>query len=174
METTIIVVIIAAIVFALILLSGKGEAEKKKREEVENAQNIADIKVKRDAALENMRGLIRREFTDPIMNGIKNQLLEYMDEPDYNTNVLQSMFELAHRHKIRLTLIKERFSTPISERLFAQEHWIGMSEEMLLCSKGSPDETESTAIKTVYIYGSKSNGDVFEIENNLVTKIIDR
>lgn len=74
--------------------------------------------------------------------------------------------------------IINKYGLEIGRKIINQDFWIGMTGEQLKDSKGEPDKIEREILKTktkeTYIYGNKSSGDYFVIENNLVSKIVDR
>jgi hypothetical protein len=74
--------------------------------------------------------------------------------------------------------IISKYGLEIGRKIINQNFWIGMTDEQLKDSTGEPDKIEREILKTktkeIYIYGNKSSGDYFVLENNLVTKIVDR
>lgn len=72
----------------------------------------------------------------------------------------------------------DKYGKEIAYRLLNHEYWVGMTEEQLIECKGKPDKIEKEVLKTkeklTYIYGNKSSGDYFVIENGLVVKFTDR
>lgn len=71
-----------------------------------------------------------------------------------------------------------KYGKEIAERIIHQQFWVGMTPEQLIESKGTPDKIEKQILKTktkeLYVYGNKSSGDVFVIEDGEVVKITDR
>jgi len=69
----------------------------------------------------------------------------------------------------KLTLLQEKYGDDIGEKVFYKKPFIGMTEEMLIDSKGQPTNIEREEMKTktkkIYIYGNKSSGDVFTFVN---------
>ncbi|GAB4450879.1 MAG: hypothetical protein OHK0036_10340 [Bacteroidia bacterium] len=78
----------------------------------------------------------------------------------------------------KLKKLNQKYGEEIANKLSKHEYWIGMSVEQLIDAKGQPNKIENHALKTktktIYIYGNKSSGDVFVIEDGVVTKITDR
>lgn len=81
------------------------------------------------------------------------------------------------REEKRAYLIK-KYGEDIANKLLRNEYWIGMTKDQVIDSKGEPSKIETEVLKTktkeTFIYGSKSGGDYFVFENDLVTKYVDR
>ena len=87
---------------------------------------------------------------------------------------------LAAKEKLeaRQNELTSKYGKDVMVRLMRQESWIGMSKEQLVDSRGEPTKIETEILKTktkeTLIYGNKSSGDYFVVENGLVSKIVDR
>ncbi len=72
----------------------------------------------------------------------------------------------------------EKYGEIQGNNLFKGIYELGITEQILIDSKGEPSKIETEVLKTktkkTYIYGNKSSGDIFIFENGLLTKIIDR
>jgi hypothetical protein len=86
--------------------------------------------------------------------------------------------DIKRRMEERRNELVSRYGEEVTSRLLRQESWIGMSKEQLLDSRGKPTKIETEILKTktkeTVIYGNKSSGDYFVVENGLVSKIVDR
>jgi hypothetical protein len=87
---------------------------------------------------------------------------------------------LAAKQKLeaRQNELTAKYGQDVMAKLMNHQTWIGMSKEQLLDSQGEPTKIETEILKTktkeTLIYGNKSSGDYFVVENGLVSKIVDR
>ncbi|MCT4581074.1 MAG: hypothetical protein N4A35_06615 [Flavobacteriales bacterium] len=72
----------------------------------------------------------------------------------------------------------DKYGEVSGDKLYNHDYFIGMTEEMLIDTKGFPTKKEKEELKTktklIYIYGNKSSGDVFTFVNGLCERYIDR
>jgi hypothetical protein len=73
----------------------------------------------------------------------------------------------------------QKYDLETAQRILICDYWLGMTEEQLIESKGSPDKIEKqvTSIQTTrvtYIYGNKTSGEYFVLENGILTKFVTR
>jgi hypothetical protein len=77
----------------------------------------------------------------------------------------------------KLMLI-EKYGEEIGLKLLYNEYWIGMTEEQIIDAKGKPTKVDTEVLKTktkkTLVYGNKSSGDYFVLENGIVVKFMDR
>ena len=153
--------IIIAIVIVLILLSSSN-SKKKKQIEIETAKSKVESALK----------------TGEINEEQKNILIEKIDfNSVWRQNIDEKIeaFKFIKKHQEALL---QKYGEEIGSRLVNHQYWIGMTEEQLVECKGNPDKIEKQVLKTktklTYIYGNKSSGDYFVIENGEVVKFIDR
>jgi hypothetical protein len=153
--------IIIAIVIVLILLSSSN-SKKKKQIEIETAKSKVESALK----------------TGEINEEQKNILIEKIDfNSVWRQNIDEKIeaFKFIKKHQEALL---QKYGEEIGSRLVNHQYWIGMTEEQLIECKGNPDKIEKQVLKTktklTYIYGNKSSGDYFVIENGEVVKFIDR
>ena len=153
--------IIIAIVIVLILLSSSN-SKKKKQIEIETAKSKVESALK----------------TGEINEEQKNILIEKIDfNSVWRQNIDEKIeaFKFIKKHQEALL---QKYGEEIGSRLVNHQYWIGMTEEQLIECKGNPDKIEKQVLKTktklTYIYGNKSSGDYFDIENGEVVKFIDR
>lgn len=82
---------------------------------------------------------------------------------------------LAEKKKKELV---NKYGEAVAVKILEGFHWIGMTKEMVLDLRGNPTKYESEQLKTKYketlIYGTKSSGDYYVLEDGLVSKIVDR
>jgi hypothetical protein len=85
---------------------------------------------------------------------------------------------IAELNRLKLEKLVNQYGVDIGLKLANQQYWVGMGVDLLLASKGKPTKIEKEVLKTkvkeTYIYGNKSSGDYFVVENGLVTKFVDR
>lgn len=78
----------------------------------------------------------------------------------------------------QIVYLRDKYGAEVASKLINEEFWIGMTAEQLVDSKGEPSSKEveqlKTKVKETYVYGNKSRGDYFVIENGIVVKIVDR
>lgn len=167
MDTLPIIIITAIIIAIVIFISLNNTTEK--RSEVSKKNDIQEATEKILAAYNN----------DEITKPQADHLLEKI-QTDWNSRVLL-LDTLIHQYRNQYTrtkLLALKYDTETANKLINGEYWIGMTVEHLTDSKGNPTKVEKEVLKTktkeTYVYGNKSSGDYFVIENGIVTKIVDR
>lgn len=166
---------IVLILFVLFIVAGKGQADKQKErqreleaEEERKQIEIADLMAKINSAFES------GEITEKHRNIINTKLAL----KTYSTEAIEALIENAKNVKKYHGALIEKYGAEVGNRMVNQEYWIGMTAVQVRECKGEPDKIEKEVLKTktkeTYIYGNKSSGDYFVIENGLVVKFVDR
>lgn len=108
----------------------------------------------------------------------KNDLLSKIENFPKEIYIIPNSIHQLKIKNQREKEILEKYGKEIGRKISNNEFWIGMTEEQLIDSRGTPTKIENqvlkTKTKTTMIYGTKSGGDVFIIENGLVVKFTDR
>jgi hypothetical protein len=112
---------------------------------------------------------------------IKQDINDYFNDEDFNfSNYLtnQRNLLLDNKERILYNIYVTLFGEVSAYKLMKNELWIGMTKNELLMVKGNPTKIDIEHLKTktkeTYIYGNKNSGDYFVLENDSVTKIVDR
>jgi type II secretory pathway pseudopilin PulG len=75
-------------------------------------------------------------------------------------------------------MLIQKYGEEIGLKLLYNEYWIGMTEEQIIDAKGKPTKIDTEVLKTktkkTLVYGNKSSGDYFVLENGVVVKFMDR
>ncbi len=153
--------IIIAIVIVIILLTS-ASSNKQKLAEIENAKLKVETAFLAGEIIEEQRNILIEKID---LNSVWRQNIDEKIEA----------FKFIKKHQEALL---QKYGEEIGSRLVNHQYWIGMTEEQLIECKGNPDKIEKQVLKTktklTYIYGNKSSGDYFVIENGEVVKFIDR
>lgn len=185
--------IFIGIIFVIILIVGFNDRQKqKKREEIKKdiIKNALHKMIEENAAkeielqkLEEQKQSISnnidfafsfKEISEVHRIFLHNKLnSEWWPQYDFDKMIQKCKSLLNHENSLI-----DKYGKDTAQKLINQEYWIGMTDQQLIDSKGEPDKIEKEILKTktkeIYIYGNKSSGDYFVIENNLVIKIVDR
>lgn len=160
---TIVIIIAIVIVIVLIFLVGSNN-----NRALKNQTDIETANSKIETAF--IAGEINEEHKYYLSRKIAIDL-------DWLSNIDKKIEAFKYLKQHQLALI-QKYGEDIGNRLVNHSYWIGMTEEQLIDCKGRPDKIETQAEKTItkhtYIYGKKSSGDYFVLENGVVIKFIDR
>lgn len=135
----------------------------------------------------------RREFLIPEINQLITKLendfpfveLKFKGNLEKNGKkvdvaILENVYETLNSHITSLSTLKNKgYDSDTICNIYNEELWLGMSEEHMFDMKGQPTKTEKETtkdgkLKTTYIYGSKSSGDVLIFENGVLVSYKDR
>lgn len=145
--------VISAIIFVLLLLFIINLNEKKKKARLLELKKLEESKSKQSEEYNNFSSIIAKEGTESILGmlGLRNKNKEFLIQ---------------------------KYGEEIGGKLSNNDFWIGMTEEQLVDAKGNPSKIEKEVLKTktklTYIYGNKSSGDYFILEDSVVVKFVDR
>lgn len=158
---TIAIISGVAFIILLLIMSSKAQEKKEKKE-------IEEARVKVEAAKNN--NTIRMADYEKLINNLNTKA-------DWRLIIDHKIDEFRKAKEKEERLIT-KYGNEIAEKILHQRFWVGMTPEQLIESKGTPDKIEKQILKTktkeLYIYGNKSSGDVFVIEEGEVVKITDR
>ena len=158
---TIAIISGVAFIILLLIMSSKAQEKKEKKE-------IEEARVKVEAAKNN--NTIRMADYEKLINNLNTKA-------DWRLIIDHKIDEFRKAKEKEERLIT-KYGNEIAEKILHQQFWVGMTPEQLIESKGTPDKIEKQILKTktkeLYIYGNKSSGDVFVIEEGEVVKITDR
>lgn len=81
--------------------------------------------------------------------------------------------------KEKKEMLIQKYDLETAKKILNCDYWLGMTEEQLIESKGNPDKVEkqvnsSQIARTTYIYGNKTSGEYFVLENGILTKFVTR
>jgi len=157
-------IIIAIVVVVILIIAVAGNNNKQ-------AQTQTDI--------ETAKSKVETAFASGDINETHRDILNRKIDSDWewrlNIDKKIEAFKYLKQHQAALL---EKYGEDIGSRLVNHQYWVGMTEEQLLDCKGNPDKIEKQVLKTktklTYIYGNKSSGDYFVLENGEVVKFVDR
>lgn len=170
MTIAIIIGMTLIILFSVMSSKAKEAAKKVKKEEDERkkSKEISEAIIKVEIAKTN--GIIYLAQYETLINNLKTT-------GDWRLIIDHKIDEFRKAKEKEERLIT-KYGNEIAEKILHQRFWVGMTPEQLIESKGTPDKIEKQILKTktkeLYIYGNKSSGDVFVIEEGEVVKITDR
>ena len=176
-------VIVIGIILVLIFIVKNNHQQKQKKIEV---QRLAIIENALKKAVDNVfaeKKIIHEKIDLALnLNEIKQShkaiILSKLSSASWRDYDFDKMVDVCKNLVLHENHIINKYGLEIGKKIINQDFWIGMTDHQLKDSKGEPDKIEREILKTktkeIYIYGNKSSGDYFVIENNLVTKIVDR
>lgn len=142
-----------AIVIVFSIIGSINKSRKNKRLLKEALKKIEDAFNKQEIA---------EQHKDYLIKKVNSNNLAYFRVDDE----IQSMKELILKDK----MLRNKYGNDIASKLLNHEYWVGMTKEQLLDCKGKPTKIETAALKTktkeTFIYGNKSSGDYFVLEND--------
>ncbi|NDK57375.1 DUF4236 domain-containing protein [Pontibacter fetidus] len=118
-----------------------------------------------------VEGLLSSEQKTLYASKIKDRNITIAD--------LDAALEQARLTKARILDLQAKYGEEVASKLLQEAFWIGMTRQQVLEAKNrAPDKIEVEVMKTktkeTLVYGNKSSGDVFVLENGLVTRFKDR
>jgi len=91
---------------------------------------------------------------------------------------LNSKLDKVEKDIIRVEKLVSVYGHELGVKLFRGETFLGMTKQQLLDSRGKPTKIETEVLKTktkeIYIYGTKSGGDIFVFVDEKLERFKDR
>lgn len=179
------------IIFAIIAtVLSKKNSKKVNAELLLKLENYKDFIGDFENTLNKIRSLKIKEANSKMIDAINKYvemvpLREYKDRINNYDNAITELRKLSPsqiKSNVsetikRLTLI-DKYGPENGNKLADHDYFIGMTEDMLIATKGKPTKIEKEELKTktkiIYIYGTKSSGDVFTFVNGECERFKDR
>jgi hypothetical protein len=158
--TTATIIIVTLII--LIIIFGGNNRQRRHRKEIQLALDKVQAAFAADEITEDQNNILVQRVQDNW---------EWRLQVDKKIQA----FKFLRQHQAALLA---KYGEEVGDRLISHRYWIGMTEEQLLDCKGQPDKIEKQVLKTktkvTFVYGNKSSGDYFVLENGQVVKFVDR
>lgn len=155
-------------------------AEEKAALEAEQAKLAAEQEATATREYNARITLIQERFNQNLLSSdSRDKYTQRAIERTITLNDLDVYLERSRVKHERINTILAKYGDEVGNKILKEEFWIGMTKEQVIDSKGrQPDKVEIEALKTktkeTLIYGNKTSGDVFVIENGVVARFKDR
>lgn len=157
---------IALIVFFSVRYSKKQKKLNKEKEE----KRLIELKTKKKEFTDEINSLGVDKYSLSI-NGLDPKEAIESSKDISELNILYTKIK-------KILYLFNKYGEEIGLKLFHGQYFLGMTIEQLTDSRGKPSKIETEILKTktkeIYIYGSKSSGDIFVFVDGTLERFKDR